>query len=319
MIISLVAIAILGVCLIGLGVVIGRKFPILARFNATSPTSTVEARKKSLVEERLRRKFTASWARFKKYTGPVGEQTTKLWDRTHKKLVDLEHEYKVRSLPVFLNRRHRRQIDHEITDMLVQARALLDDGEAAAAEEKCMQAIRLEPRSVPAFEFLGQLYLQTKEFGHAKEVYHYLLKLTGDREAVYHHGQTSETGSLVLTTTPPEADHVIASYRLELSTIYRQLGDTHAAFDSAQEAARLEPNSPKVLDALICASVSAGKKQFAEDALTKLIEVNPQNSKIAEWRDQIATMPSRPIATPENDTALDPTLYEAHTAPNDRS
>ncbi len=323
--VTLIASSVFILSMIGISIIIGRKFPTLARLNVQSPASSLDERKKSLIERRLKRKVSTAWSTVGQLTGPVGQRVQRAWEQTHQKLVDLEHEYKIRSLPVFLNRRQRHKIDQEISELLTQARALVDDGETAAAEEKCLQAIRLEPRSVPAFELVGQIYLQTKEYGHAKEVYQYLLKLTGDSDAIYEHLGEADLAEGHLDVAAQEFQQAIelnrsvATYHLELAQVYRAMGDGMKAFASAQEASRLEPNSPKVLDELIESSMMAGKKEFALDALNKLTAVNPENGKIAAWRDQIdsAEFKARSHDFPRDEQP--PSLYDTHTSPTERS
>lgn len=294
--IDLIILIILGLSLLIIVVIIGRKFPTLASVNTVATSGAMAERKHNLIEERLRRKVVSFWGRVTERAAPVTVATGKVWSAAHKKLVDLEHEYKVRSLPVFLSRRQRHKVDHEISATLDQARALMDDKEYPAAEEKIMQAVRLEPRSVPAFELLGELYMTTKEHGHAKEVYQYLLKLTGDSDAIYEHLSKADLAAGHLEEAREELSHAIdlnrtvATYHVELAEVYTALNDPGKAFSSIQEATRLEPNNPKVLDQYVAISIAAEKKQFAEDAVARIEAVNPENSKIASWREQIAAI-----------------------------
>lgn len=306
--IDIIAIIVLVISVLGVAIVIVRKFPTLASIDTVATIGAIAERKHNLIEERLRRKVVSFWGKVAERSAPVATATGKVWNAAHKKLVDLEHEYKVRSLPVFLSRRQRNKVDKEITTTLDQARALLEDQEYQAAEEKVMQAVRLEPRSVPAFELLGELYMATKEYGHAKEVYQYLLKLTGDSDAIYEHlgeadlaaGHLDEARDELQTAV--DLNRTVAMYHCELAQVYTALEDQAKAFTSIQEAARLEPNNPKVLDQYVEISIVAGKKQFAEDAVARIEAVNPENSKIAPWREQIATIKEAQLTPPQEGT-----------------
>ncbi len=289
---------ILGSSIVTVLIIIARKFPTLAAVDTTVTTGTIAKRKHSLIEERLRRKISSGWGKIVERTKPVTAVSSTFFTKAHKKLVDLEHEYKVRSLPVFLSRRQRVKIDHEISAIIDQARALMIDKEFAAAEEKIMQAIRLEPRSVPAFEVLGELYMDTKDYGHAKEVYSYLLKLTGDSDAIYQHESKAAVaiaksedaqGGLEQTV---DLNRTVSGYHAELARAYTELAEYDKSFTSIQEAARLEPNNPKILDQFVTICILAGKKQFAEDAVARIEAVNPENSKITGWREQIEALKS---------------------------
>lgn len=307
---DLIALVVFVLSLIGILVIIGRKFPTLAAVDPNATKGPHEERKSSIIEQRLRRKVTTAWSTLGRLAAPVTARTGRVLERAHDKLVELEHEYKIRSLPVFLSRRQRRKIDNEIATMLTQAQAFVDDKEYAAAEEKTMQAIRLEPRSVPAFELLGQLYVTTKEYGHAKEVYQYLLKLTGDSDAIYDHqdGAATEVDHLdaagAKADTDAEPQRNIAVYHLQLAQAQLALDEPAAAFESMQEAIRLEPNNPKILDAYVEASIAAGKRQFAEDAVARIEMVNPENSKIVDWRERIAAIETRHVVGPDSDDQM---------------
>lgn len=294
--IDLIIIIILGASLLMVAIVIGRKFPTLAAVDTSATSGAIAERKHNLIEERLRRKVVSVWSKVAERSAPVATITGKVWNAAHKKLVDLEHEYKVRSLPVFLSRRQRNKVDQEISAMLNQSRELMSDKEFPAAEEKIMQAVRLEPRSVPAFELLGELYMTTKEFGHAKEVYQYLLKLAGDSDAIYEHIGKAEVAAGHLDEARDnleqavDLNRTVAIYHTELAEVYIELNDPAKAFISIQEASRLEPNNPKILDQYVAISIAAGKKQFAEDAVARIEAVNPENSKIGPWREEITTI-----------------------------
>lgn len=310
--IDLIILGILLLSLVAMGVTIVRKFPLLASIETKAGASLLHQRKTDLLEQRLTRKMRQGWTVLSQRAKPVSAVTRQWWGTVHKKLVDLEHEYKVRSLPVLLNRVQRRKVDSEISGLIDQARALLHDGEMAASEAKALQAIRLEPRSVPAFEFLAELYMQTKEYGQAKEVYRYLLKLTGESDAIYEHLGEADAAEGHLTEAVDEFKHAIdlnrtvTAYHLDLAHAERQLGNWTEALAAIEEATRLEPNSPKVLDEYIEVAMGAGKRQFAQAALEKIRDVNPENSKIADWEQKIHALPARlfrPVAEPDQTIA----------------
>jgi tetratricopeptide (TPR) repeat protein len=264
-----------------------RKFPFLAAINPNNAPRAAEEKKANLMEQRLRRKIDSLWTNVRERSKPVMQKTGGVLTKAQKKLVDLEHEYKIRSLPVFLNRRQREAVNNDIQSFLDQADAFLQEGELSAAEEKALQAVRFEPRSVPAFELLGNLYLEQKEYGHAKEVYLYLQKLTEDPEAIYDHRRHIEGEP---STTSEDAAARAQRYLDRIAYCYQEIEDWPNAFDSISQLVRLEPNNPKFLDRYIDIAIAYGKLSFAEEALARMAEVNPDNSKISEWRDTILAL-----------------------------
>ncbi len=293
---DLLAVIIFVASLIGIAVVLFRKFPLVASIDVQATSSPLSNRKISLIEQRLKRKFQAAWSKVTTASQPALRGATALLQRARQKLVDLEHEYKARSLPVLLNRRQRQRVQVEVDALVQQAQLFLNEDEYRAAEEKAFQAIRLDPRSVAAFELLGTLYLETKEDAHAREVYQYLLKLQGETDSAHERLAEADRGEGRLE----EAEHKlqrtiklnanVMAYHLQLAQIERQLERWPEAFASIQAASRLEPNHPKVLDEMIEISLGYGKRQFAEDALKTIREKNPDNSKIPEWEKRLAEL-----------------------------
>jgi Flp pilus assembly protein TadD len=294
MTVDLIAAAILAGALIGIALIVIRKLPVLAAIDVAA-TTTAE-RKATILEQRLRRKFTSWFTRLKDRGQPIMSRSKGLMGKAQQKLVELQHEYKARSIPVLLNRRQHRKLQSEVQDILVQAELFFKEEEYGAAEEKALHAVRLEPHSVPAFELLGEIYLATKEYQHAREVYAYLLKLAGDSDAVYEHLAVADKGAGKLENAEADLQHAVdlngtvMRYRLELAQVERALGNVPKAFEQIQAASQLEPNHPKVLDELIEISIVYGKKQYAEDAIKTIEETNPDNKKIPEWKERIAAL-----------------------------
>lgn len=290
---DLIAIIIFGASLIGIAIILFRKFPLVASIDVQATRSPLAHRKVSLIEQRLKRKFQTAWTKLANASQPAMRGASGSFQRVRKKLVDLEHEYKVRSLPVLLDRRQHRRVQAEVDNLVQQAQSFLNEGEYRAGEEKAFQAIRLDPRSVTAFELLGSLYLETKEYGHAREVYQFLLKLQGESDVVHEHLAVADRGEGRLEEAEHELQRAITinanvmTYHLELAQIERQLEHWAEAFASIQAASRLEPNHPKVLDEMIEISLGYGKRQFAEDALKTVQEKNPDNSKIQDWEKRL--------------------------------
>ncbi len=269
-------------------VLLFRKFPFLAAINPANAPRAAEEKKANLMEQRLRRKFGTLWSGVKERSKPMMTKTGGVLTKAQKKLVDLEHEYKIRSLPVFLNRRQRQAVNNDIQSFLDQAEALLEDGEMSAAEEKALQAVRFEPRSVPAFELLGNLYLQQNEHGHAKEVYLYLQKLTEDPEAIYDHHGLQELAEGEQEPEDPAARQ--QRYLERITFCYEEMADWPNAFISIEQLVRLEPNSPKFLDRYIDIAIAYKKPTFAEEGLERMATVNPENTKIEDWRQKIVEL-----------------------------
>lgn len=282
--IEIIAISVVAIAVIGLGVLFVRKAPLAAAIDVGLQREPQREKKQRLIERRLTRKFISWWAPTAEVVRPAGRRLTAWWSWLHRQLVDLEHEYRVRALPVFLDRRQKHKVQTEIAVILKQATACTDEGEYGVAEEKCLQAIRLDPRSIPAFEQLGALYRRQQEYQHAKEVYEFLLKLVGEDE---------DEGELVDRSGSPSSpisSTVLAEYHLNAADALIHLSDQQVAWEHAEVALHHEPNNPRVLDAYIEISLQCGKKGFAEAAINKVRSTNPENAKISDWEQRVAAL-----------------------------
>lgn len=281
---EIIAITVVAVAIIGLLVIFIRKAPLVAAIDVGLQREPQQEKKQRLIERRLTRKFLSWWAPTAEVVRPAGRRLATWWGWLHRHLKDLEHEYRVRSLPVFLDRRQKHKVQNEIAAILKQASACVDEGEYSAAEEKCLQAIRLNPRCIPAFEQLGALYRRRHEYQHAKEVYEFLLKLVGEDddegELVDRPGGSSSAPSSV----------VLADYHLYAADALIHLANQKMAWPHAETALHHEPNNPRVLDAYIEISLQCGKKGFAAAAIAKVKETNPDNAKIADWEQRAAAL-----------------------------
>ncbi len=277
--------------LVAMAVIVVRKFPMAA---AVDPEQAppAEIKKAEIVETRLRRKFTTAWVTVREKSRPAVQLIGKGMVRAQAKLRDLEHEYKVRSIPVLLNRRQRHRLNDEIQVLLDQSEALVVDGELKAAEEKCLQAIRIEPRSLPSFDVLGDIYMKQKEYAHAKEVYRFLEKLIDEVDAVFdHHGDEANA------TAKNQRDDMRVKYLERLALSYQGLDDLPAAFETIQSAYRQAPANPRIIDLYLDIAIADGKKSFALSALEQLRTTNPENSKIPEWAEKIDAMPESHLSS----------------------
>lgn len=280
MVIDFILLGLIIISIVGVLVVIIRKLPVLAAIDTAATATNAEIRKSSILEERLKRKFTSGLMKVRTGSAPIIGMMNRLGKNTQKKLVDLEHEYKVRGLPVLMNKMQHRKVQEEIGDICAQARALFADGEHAAAEEKALQAIRLDPRSIAAFELLGELYLATKEYGQAKEVYLYLIKLATDPHLHVEHADTVEA----------DAQRNLSEYYVDMAEAERGLEQWDASFQAIAQALSIEENNPKILDAYIEIAIRDNRKLEAQEAVDRMKTVNPENMKIDDWEAQISAI-----------------------------
>lgn len=248
---------------LGTLIVIGvRKIPLLRAIDLETIAKERHARvKKDLIAQRLRRRilFGIDWIQGQ--SKPYFAKTQEALRRFVAKVEQMEQEYRRRSHAS----RPLTQLEEDtrVPALLEEALALRKAGEYEKAEQKYIETISMAPQSVEAFQSLGELYLEQKEYDHAKESLYYAFKLSPKNAAIL----------------------------LGLADINAAIGDHAAALSCCQQAVAVEPNDPKTLHALLQASIAMQERNLAERTLQQLEAANPENQKLPELKEMISALP----------------------------
>jgi tetratricopeptide (TPR) repeat protein len=282
--------------LVALVLVVGRKLPIVSQIDTASiPENRQNQIKHELMERRLERRLQDVFNKIAKYLTPVGLALRDLGHRSQRKLSALEKRYRSQ-LAAGKRRPDRLEIAPKLQALETEARQLFEDESYSEAEKKCIEMIALDHASVPAYRLLGEVYVATKSYKEAREVYRFLLKLNKqDDDALAHLGTiASQQGNLAEAKEDLIGALAInkeaASNHLQLCEIYRELGEYTNAVHECQEAVRLEPNNPKMIDALLDVALLAKDKPTAWSALDQLKSVNPENQKLSDLEAKVAAL-----------------------------
>ncbi|HRH32413.1 MAG TPA: tetratricopeptide repeat protein [bacterium] len=249
------------ICLLVLGIavllwVILRKLPQL---KIIDPSTSKEAKTKGVKNDILRKRFErVSSEKLASVKTRVGGPFKFIQDgirKTAARLMAIERSY-VDKQKVGARRKPNAQ---ELRRMIDEARALLDGGSYDDAEKKLVEVLSMDPKNADAYEYIGRLYILTKNIENAKEAFKYLQKLT------------------------PQNASVLAS----LGEIANIENDTDGAFTYFSRAKNISPNNPKYLDFFIEAAIKKGDVMEANLALNHLKEVNPDNQKISVFEERI--------------------------------
>lgn len=285
MTVDIILVTVFGLAVVGLVALVARKFPVLRLTNPIEPNKTEQrVVKQQLVEARLMRQATAlkRWLQssFKRFRARAGAGTA----QTEGRLAELEdwlrHRLEERTSP-----------ERTMADFLKQAEVALSNDDTDAAEHAYLEIIRRDPHHLVAYQGLGEVYLGTRDYEAAREVFEYLLKrgqadtsALGLARVASGQGRLSEAreGYLkVLAVSNAVQPH------LELARILRELGQAAEALEHLKSARELEPNNPKILDFFIELSILNEQPNQAHEALATLREANPENQKIAELEREI--------------------------------
>lgn len=250
---------ILSICSLSiLGWLIWRKWPQL---RIVDPSSSKESKTKRLKYDLMRKRVERTGGKHiktinKSVVQPLGSGIQNVFRRFAGKLTAVERAYKERQ-----KKAGNISVDSDtIKKLLDEGEKLMQDESWDRAEKKFIEVISGDSKNVMAYESLGRLYLQKKDFELASETFQFLTKLS------------------------PEDPSVIAS----LGEVEERLGRHKKAFEHFKKAHKLSPNNPKYLDFFIEAAIQIDDKLQALDALDHLKKVNPANKKIPLFEKHIS-------------------------------
>jgi Tfp pilus assembly protein PilF len=256
MILTIVFFTLLGVGVVVLLWIVIRKLPQL---KIVDPSTSNQAKTKGVKYDILRKRLErvsgekAASVR-KKVSGPFTWVQNGV-RRMAARLAAIERSYADRQK----TSARRKPNAQELRRMVEEARVLLEAEHYDAAEKKLVEVLSMDPKNTDAYEYIGRLYIQTRNLENAKEAFKYLQKLS------------------------PQDASVLAS----LGEIAIIENDVDAGFMYFSRAKNISPNNPKYLDFYIEAAIKKGDVMEATIALNHLREVNPDNQKIAVFEERI--------------------------------
>jgi tetratricopeptide (TPR) repeat protein len=262
-------------------------------YEASKTIQQVEIKRK-LLEDRLQRKFSGLGLNLKKFFKPLGALTANKFKIWYQKIVELEEDYRHKILhDSFKDKIAVQQYTNQLS---VQALTLIEQGDFQGAEKKYIEILELDERNQAAYLGLGNLYLKQKNYEQAKETLEFLLKLNQGDASVYRSlgeissgkGDLKMASELYLKSL--ELDGADVNTHLDLAEVYLNLDEPAKAFTMVDRASAIEPNNPKVLDFLIEVSIIVRDREAASKAYRLLKEVNPENQKLADFKERIAKL-----------------------------
>jgi tetratricopeptide (TPR) repeat protein len=241
-------------------IVVVRKFPALANLDVENMPSEKEARfKEQIITGRLQKSLAKWKTGLVNFFGFIGGKFGALFGFIQKKLLEAKKNYS--NHPAALPAEDKETMIKE----LATKNSNLDDREDFTTKEaNLIRMIEIEPRNAETFIVLGSFYAVNKKHEEAKQALAHGLKLLGDEDF----------------------DKQAEVY-CDLAEVYQQTGELDDSLETIKMAAKISPNNPRYLDALVEISIMNKDKITAQDALEKLTAVNPENGKLAEFKEQI--------------------------------
>ena len=253
------------ICLVIIATIIIKKFPALAILDVENIPGQKEAKfKEEIIKKRLERDF-AKW----------GIVFIKIWHffntiisgplhAAYDSLKAIKDVYrKSKKLTLSERREHIRNLFRETEDYIKA-----DDFDKA--ENSLIEIISLEPKNLPAFVELADVYVGGKKWAEARQTLGHALKLARSNKGEHFMG-----------------DITLQEIHFSLSWVNENLNDYPEALDHIRESLEFEPNQPRYLDLAIGLAIKQPDKKFAAEMLERLREVNPENAKLIDWAREI--------------------------------
>lgn len=220
------------------------------------PEEHARTLKNKLILERLQRVGRGKWRVFALFAAGFSRSLSRLGRRAIQKLYAIEQYYQK------LNRvasEGQHAYTHDVVKRMVdEAEGYVREEEYIPAEKIYIDIISHNPKSIDAYEGLGNLYLAKGEYDQARETLQFTLRLS-----------------------PNDASVNVSLAELEL-----KLGNPRVAVEYLRKAVGKRSRNPKYLDFYTETALRVGSLKDVRHGLTQLKKVNPDNQKIAEFEER---------------------------------
>lgn len=163
--------------------------------------------------------------------------------------------------------------------ILREAEQSIRDERYEVAEVKCIELISKNKDGRTPYNMLVSVYSAQKEWGKARDVAEYLVKVY---RSLLKKNDESEKSSI---------EYDAAQNSAVLSDILLKLQEPESAFNSIQSSLALQPVNPKYLDAVLEIAILLQQRLKAEKYLDQLRSANPENNKIVDFDERIKQLP----------------------------
>jgi tetratricopeptide (TPR) repeat protein len=277
-------------------IIVLRHWGELAQLNVESIPGEQEAQKKrEILTRRLEEESQATLTRLVQALGPLrafGERVQTQFRRyVHQVEKLLRHEKTLKEKPA--SRRAAPANSEALQEQISRGEAALASSAAEAAEAAFITAIKINPKAAAAYRGLGQAYMMREQWDEAKQTYLFVTKLEPSDDRVYsllgeiaeHQGNIEE--AITYYQQAVLLNDSLAPRFYHLAELLVRVGQPTVAWEAIASALALEPKNPKHLDLAVETAILMNDKRAAERAYSDLRLVNPENQKLAEFKERI--------------------------------
>jgi tetratricopeptide (TPR) repeat protein len=256
----------LALSLISLSVIlyiVTKKFSALATLDVDSIQSEKEAKiKERIIGKKLKRNIFRYGSNFFRILEPIYKHISNFFKWIFGKLLLLKENYS-KDLSV----QNTGQENISIKDKLLNdAENYLNNGQYDEAEKNLIEAIGMDSKDISLFVKLGHLYYERSSNQEALQTLEHALKLC---EVQGREG--SDLGNIYF----------------DLAEVYEKMDNLSNSLIYSNKAVKVEPNNPRYLDMKLRISIMLKDKVSALESFEKLLEVNPENQKLIDFKKQI--------------------------------
>lgn len=263
-----------GLGLVGLFIIIGRKFSILANIDVAEIQSEKNAQlKQQIIASQLKRRFGKVALLSARLLKPFSRLLRNSFDWLYDKLNSWQR--------VQVNREAvlTQEVSKRVDVLLFEAEELARDGRFEAAEKKYIEIIGLDPKNFRAFKDLGEVYLRKQSYNEAKQTLDHALRL----KTMMLKEETKGKGVL-------KKDVEVSQIYFALAQVFEQTNDLAKAISYLKKALKIEKHNPRYLDRLIEVSILHKDKINALSAFEELKKTNPENQKLVDFKERIQAL-----------------------------
>jgi tetratricopeptide (TPR) repeat protein len=251
-----------------------RKFSVLASLDIEAIKREREAKfKQQIISNRLKRVYSKYHDQALALLKPASVGVSGFFIGLHDRLIEYKLNYK---------KDKKINLDSEetvISRLFLDIEDHLRDDMIDLAEKKYIEIIGLDSQNLKAFQGLGDLYFEKKQYNEAKQTYRHVIKLL-----------ESNIDDYDLNINDGLKNRQFSDIYFDLSLIEKILENQESALEYINKALNIEPNNPRYLDTKFELCIMNKDKELARATFEKLKEVDPENGKLAELKKEIDEM-----------------------------
>ncbi|MFH0779651.1 MAG: hypothetical protein V1928_02205 [Parcubacteria group bacterium] len=299
MLFNIILICIVAVCVFLIVFIVARKLPKLKSLDVdTVPAAQIAKVRDRILLDRMKRRSEKGGELIARAAAPLFSAIKRAVQKLIFKIYALEKRYQ-REAKMKANLTGP-ELEDNVRSLLGDADRRMKAEEWREAEKILIEAVSLDPRSIPAYNGLAEIYSRLKEYKQSLQTRQFILKLVlkqsrgaekqdenGDVRTVYPNAAEAAGLPARLREALRRSGAGKAGAYSDLGDVFRLMDKNDKALENFKQALRIEPNSPRHINKILETSIALKNKTLAREMLSQLEKANPENQKLKEFADKI--------------------------------